>query len=146
MELNKNNLIKTLDLIYQNVLLGLPKTPSLFEFAQKYLNKHNDNEENAIDALIQWQSSKNASTSLMTGFGGLLTMPITIPVELASTWYIQLRMIGAIAQLSGLDPRSDEVKIIIYYILVDDKSNSISTETGLNLNKKFETILSLIHI
>ncbi|WHP42989.1 hypothetical protein [Lysinibacillus capsici] len=40
-------------------------------------------------------------------------MPITIPTNLASVMYMQMRMIAAIAQIRGYDLKDDQVDLCI---------------------------------
>ena len=57
MKFNKKTIIKILDTIYDNVLEGLPGTPSIEELAEDYIKK-NDNKEKAVNSLINWAKTK----------------------------------------------------------------------------------------
>jgi uncharacterized protein (DUF697 family) len=77
-----------------------------------------------VDALIRWETSKNFTAGFVTGLGGVLTLPITVPGSVAASWLIQARMAAAIAAIYGHDPRSDKVRTVVLLALVGDASAS----------------------
>ena len=86
----------------RKALHGLPGTDNIFELAESYLSKNSTIDE-AIDSLIRWQNTKAATSGFLTGLGGLITLPVAIPANLASVIYVQIRMIGTIAYMRGYD-------------------------------------------
>lgn len=141
MKFNKENIIKVLDTIYDNALEGLPKTETVFEFAESYLDSNNGDIEKAIDSLIKWQTTKNATNGFVSNLGGAITLPISIPVELTASIYIQIRMIAAIAHLSGLDPRDDKVKTLIYASLIGDACKDVLKRAGVEFGTKITKVI-----
>ncbi len=77
--------------------------------AQKYLDKYSSVNA-AIDHLVNWQITSAATAGFVTNLGGLATMPLTLPANIAGVMAIQLRMIGAIAELGGFHENSEENK------------------------------------
>lgn len=77
-----------------------------------------------VDALIRWETAKNFTAGFITGLGGVLTLPITVPGSVAASWLIQARMAAAIASLYGHDPRSDRVRTVVLLALVGDATAS----------------------
>jgi len=67
--------------------------------------------------LVQWQSSLNLSTGFVTGFGGFLTMPVTIPTGLLATWITSTRLAFAIAHIYGHDMHHPCVTNAVLYCL-----------------------------
>ncbi len=135
MKFNKKTIIKILDTIYDNVLEGLPGTPSIEELAENYVKK-NDNKEKAIDSLINYAKAKSATSGFVSSVGGIITLPITVPVGLTASFYIQMRMIAGIATISGYDPRSDQVKTLVYCCLAFDSYKELVKEVGVKLIEK----------
>lgn len=41
-----------------------------------------------IDSLIKWEISKNFTSGFITGLGGVLTMPVSLPVAFGASWVI----------------------------------------------------------
>lgn len=85
-----------------------------------------------VDALIRRQKILAGSTGFLTGLGGLMAMPFTIPVNFASVLYIQLRMIAAIAYMGGYDLDDKKVKTMIIGCMAGNAVKDI----GLTVLKK----------
>lgn len=96
---------------YDIVTGQLPVFGSAKDIAGKYCSSNRTLDEN-IDSLIRWHSTKAAVGGFVTGLGGLITMPVAIPADIAQSFYIQLRMVGAIAHLYGHDIQSEEIKTV----------------------------------
>ena len=92
--------------------------------------------EDAVDSLIRWQTAKASTTGFLTGFGGLITVPITLPPNLAIILFIQLRMVGAIAHMCGHDPKTDQVKTLLYMCLAGNGMQKIAASVGIDVSKK----------
>ena len=56
------------------------------------------------DELVAWQSAANFGSGFVAGLGGLVTLPLTIPAQLAATTFTSLRLAFAIAILAGKSP------------------------------------------
>lgn len=56
-----------------------------------------------VNQLVLWQASFNLSTGFATGFGGFLTMTITIPAGLLAAWMTASRLAFSIAYVYGHD-------------------------------------------
>lgn len=75
-------------------------------------------------------------TGAVTGLGGVLTLPISLPADLVGCLAIQLRMIGAIAVIRGYDLSDDKVRTIAFVCLVGSSANDLLKETGLKVGLK----------
>ena len=120
--LAKNNLTvetinRTLEWGYEKALNGLPGTDNILELAEDYLSKNSTVDE-AIDSLIRWQNTKAATSGFLTGLGGLITLPVAIPANLASVLYVQIRMIGTIAYMRGYDLKMIKLKPLYLHALL----------------------------
>ena len=80
MEDNKGLMI--LDACYKKVLEGIPLVNEpVEELADSYLKK-------AIEELVSWQIRKCATSGFLTGLGGFITLPVTIPANISSILYV----------------------------------------------------------
>lgn len=114
---------------------GLPGLLPVEEMARDYM--HGDELlERRIDELIRRQVAKASTSGFVTGLGGLLTLPLTIPANLSSVFYVQLRMIAAIAYVNGYDVRSDRVKTLCYACLCGNVANDVLKRVGITVGKK----------
>lgn len=139
MEDNKGLMI--LDACYKKVLEGIPLVSEpVEELADSYLKKYSS--EKAIEELVSWQIRKCATSGFLTGLGGFITLPVTIPANISSVLYVQMRMIAAIAYIRGYNLKDDEVKTLIYCILAGLSIENLLKSAGIQFTKK--TSLSLI--
>jgi hypothetical protein len=90
----------------------------------------------AATSLVRWQTSKAGVAGFATGLGGLLTLPVSVPANLASVLVIQLRMVAAVAILGGHDVRSDQVKTLAYACLVGKGVTDVLKQGGVQLGNK----------
>ncbi|WOV83108.1 hypothetical protein PGH26_09210 [Sporosarcina jeotgali] len=111
--LSEENVGKVLEWSYNKVIQGIPGTDSAYELADNYLSKSSDTDE-AINSLINWQTSKCATSGFVTGLGGVITMPVAIPANIASVIYVQMRMIAAIAYTHNSKAILNSVRLVRY--------------------------------
>lgn len=134
-ELTANQIQETLDKIYGQVLKGLPKTKNCYELADEYLSKYRRTED-ACDDFIKYQILKCTTSGFVTSLGGFITLPIAIPANLASVWYIQLRMLATIAIMGGLNPDDDAVQTLCYVCLVGGSASKLLKNAGIQFGNK----------
>ena len=120
---------------YEKAVAGLSNFDSAQELAQSYLES-GDSLKKSSSRLIKWQISKAGTSGFMTGLGGLLTMPLAIPANLASVLYIQIRMIAAIAVMGGYDLRDDKVKSMVYLCIAGNATKDVLKDMGIVLGEK----------
>lgn len=107
--ITENQLMKTVEWAYRKSVDGAPGLSSASELAQNHMDDTLLRIEQA-NALIRWQNTKAATSGFITGLGGIVTLPVTIPVNISSVLYVQIRMIAAIAHLGGFDLDNDKVR------------------------------------
>ena len=132
---NQSIIMKALDYSYEKAVDGIPGFDSASELAESYMKNGKDPAKNA-NALIRWQISKAGTSGFLTGLGGLIAMPFTIPANLASVIYVQVRMIAAIAHMGGYDLRDDKVKALVYTCMAGNGAKDILKDTGITIGKK----------
>lgn len=66
-------------------IAGTPPLSSAENLAQEYLLDHGyrDN-DHRVSSLVRWETAKNFTSGFLTGLGGIMTMPVTLPAALAS--------------------------------------------------------------
>ncbi len=133
--LTKNILISSIDWAYDKAVNGGPLLDSAQEIAQTYLSGVGTLHEKT-NSLIRWQNTKAGTSGFLSGLGGLITMPVTIPANLASVIYVQLRMIAAIAYMGGHDLRNDQVRTLCYACLTGNAMAEIIKEVGIRIGQK----------
>ena len=63
----------------------------------------------------------------MTGLGGALILPVSIPANLSTVFLIQTRMIASVAHLAGHDIRSDAIRTLAYVCMCAMPAKTSST-------------------
>ncbi|MDY0916624.1 EcsC family protein [Pseudomonas viridiflava] len=134
-ELTLAKLNQALDWAYEKAMDGIPGTGTAQEFAEEY-RKNNKTILDAANSLIRWQNTKAATSGFVTGLGGIITLPVSIPANLASVMYVQLRMITAIAYLGGHNPTDDRVKTLVYTCLAGNAAKDILKDVGISVASK----------
>ncbi len=89
--------------------------------------------------MIKNQIIKCTTSGFISGFGGFITMPVTIPANVGSVLYVQMRMIACTAYLAGFDLNSDQTQTFVYACLAGVAVNEIVKQTGIKFGMKFTT-------
>ena len=120
---------------YDKSVAGLPGTPTAQQLGDEYLATEK-NKDKAIDSLIRWQSAKCATSGFLTGLGGLITLPIAVPADLATNYYVNIRMIAAIAHIRGFNLRDDRVRTMVFMCLLGEGVTEALSKFGFAVGTK----------
>ena len=123
-DVNKGIISKTLDWAYSKAVVGFTGVDSAYDLGNSYL-KQDGTIEQQVDSLIKWQVAKAATSGFVTGLGGVMVMPLTVPANIASVIYVQIRMITAIAYMGGHDIKDDRVKSLVYICMVGNGAKEL---------------------
>lgn len=138
--LTQEKIMKSLDWCYDKTLIGVPKTKTCYELAEEYLKNSQKNDDERIKKsakdFIKRQIAKCTTTGFLTGLGGAITIPVTLPTDLVTVWYVQLRMIATLAIMGGFDPKEDSVRTLAYICLTGSSANKILKEAGIQFANK----------
>ncbi|ASX08122.1 EcsC family protein [Escherichia coli] len=138
--LTPSKIIKFLDYAYEKSIdgIGIPGIDTAHSLAESYLKTGSSLKEQ-INSLIRWQNTKSATSGFLTGLGGIITLPVTIPTNISSVLFIQVRMVASIAIMCGQDIRDDKVRTIVYTCLVGNAAKDILKEAGIQIGQKLTT-------
>lgn len=134
-DLTESKIGQALEWAYEKAMNGIPGTGTARELAEDY-RKNNATPLDAANSLIRWQNTKAGTSGFLTGLGGLITLPVAIPANVASVMYVQLRMITAIAYLGGHDPKEDRVKTLAFACLTGNAAVDILKDAGIAVVRK----------
>lgn len=122
---------------YDKAVNGLGVLGSAQELGNEYLRDNKNNKIDAANSLIRWQNAKAATGGFVTNIGGIVTMPVSIPTNMASSLYIQLRMIAGIAHIGGHDIFDDKTKTLCFICLTGNSAGEVVKQAGVQLGTKF---------
>jgi hypothetical protein len=137
-KLTESKIMQTLDWAYEKAVDGAPGLDSASELADDYLAS-NEDLITQVNSLIRWQNTKAGTSGFLTGLGGIVTMPVTIPANITSVMYIQIRMIAAIAIMGKYDLRDDKVQTLVYICLIGNAGKDILKDMGIVVGTKLTT-------
>lgn len=133
--MNENMIMQVLDYGYDKAVNGLPGMETAEELAASYMKPEGILLDQAA-TLVNWQISKAATSGFLSGLGGLITLPVAVPANIASVLYVQIRMIAAIASMGGYDIRSDQVRTLVYMCLCGSAITDILKDIGIQVGTK----------
>lgn len=134
-QVNKGIIAKTLDWAYSKAVSGFTGVNSAYDLGNSYLAQQGSLEAQ-VDSLIKWQVAKAATSGFVTGLGGVMIMPLTVPANIASVIYVQIRMIAAIAYMGGHDIREDRVKSLIYICMVGNGAKELLKDMSVKAGER----------
>lgn len=109
-KLDQEGVMRLLDKLYEQATQGIAMvSPPIEETAGDYLRKNPDI-DTAAKKFINYQIAKCTTSGFLAGLGGIITLPVTIPANVSSVLYVQMRMIAGLAYMGGYDTDSDQVQ------------------------------------
>src|ERR1700720_516623 len=106
----ENKALTLVKWISDKAIDGVRPLSSARDLADEYLlDEGYRSNSKRVDALINWETTKNFTSGFVTGLGGVLVLPFSLPAAFAASWLIQARMAAAIARIYGHNIHSDRV-------------------------------------
>lgn len=93
-----------LDRLYPTVLDGVPGLGTPMALAAEARQGGGSIDEQ-VDRLVRRHIAASSAAGFLSGLGGWITLPLTLPANLAAVASVQLHMAASIAALAGHDPR-----------------------------------------
>ena len=116
---------------------GVGPLSSASDLAQEYvIDQSYEGSDERVDSLIRWEAAKNFTSGFLTGLGGIITLPVSVPAALGASWVIQARMCGAIAGIYGHNVKEDRVRTLVLLSLLGDAGKEILKDVGIKVGQK----------
>lgn len=139
--LSQEDMMKILGTCYEKAIQGIPHvSPTVEQIATEYIEKY-PSMEKACKAMIKNQIIKCTTSGFLTGFGGFITLPVTLPANVTSVLYVQMRMIACAAYMAGFDLDSDETQTFVYACLAGVAVNEMLKQAGIKFGVKLTNSL-----
>lgn len=137
---NESKAVDLIRRILDQGIDGVPPLSSAGDLAQEYLiDESYENHDERVNSLIRWEAAKNFTSGFLTGLGGVITLPVTVPASLGASWIIQARMCGAIAAIYGHKLNEDRVRTLVLLAILGDSGKEILKDVGITLGKRLTT-------
>lgn len=101
------------------------------ELADGALAKSGGDREQAINRLARSTVLTGGIGGFVTGLGGFVTMPVSLPVNVAEFYIQAVRMVGGIATLRGYDLAEPRVRTAVLLTLVGSDSDEVLKKAGM---------------
>ena len=133
--LTESKIEYVLNWAYDKAINGVPGLDSAEELAEDYLRGKGTLRDKA-NSLRKNQCKKCFTSGFVTGLGGLLVLPVSLPANITSVLFLQIRMIAAIAKMGGYDLKDDRVKTLVYQCLVANSCKEVIKNMGVRAGEK----------
>ena len=133
--LSEKTILKVMDRAYVQAIDGMPGVQSADDLAQQFLAREGTLEER-VNSLIRWQIAKAATSGFVSGLGGLITMPVSVPANISIVLFVQMRMIAAIAIMGGADVNDDRVKSLVYACMAWNAAKKVLLDIGIDVTTR----------
>ena len=135
--ISQEDIMALLATCYEKCLNGVPHvSPSVEELAKDYLSKYSTKQQ-ACKAMLNNQIIKCTTSGFITGFGGIITLPVTVPANIGSVLYVHMRMIACTAYMAGFELNSDQTQTFVYACLAGVSVNKLVKQAGIKFGVKF---------
>ena len=116
---------------------GFGPLSSAEDLATEYLiDQSYVSHDQRVRSLINWETGKNFTSGFVTGLGGFITFPVSIPTALGASWLLQARLAGSIARIYGHNLDSDRVRTAILLSLAGDSAKNAIKDAGVQLGRQ----------
>ncbi len=131
---HENKALNLAQWIMDKAIAGVPPLSPAEDLAKLYLDDERfDDDEARVTTLIKRESRKNFGTGFVTGFGGLFTIPVTLPASMGASWIIQARMVAAIATIYGHDLNQERIRSLVLLSLLGNAVKEVIKEAGVTM-------------
>lgn len=121
--------------ILERAIDGIGPIPGAAKSADAQLRKAGGDIDLAVQSLISTHLRLAGAQGFLTNVGGLLTMAVTVPANIAGVSLLQCHLAAAILHLRGYDLASNSVRDAVLVCLLDgDVRKSLSKATGLTIS------------
>ena len=119
--------------MYPKAVSGLPLVDTPEKLAAPYLRRGASRAH--AEAMIGQHIALSGLTGFVTGLGGWLSMPVTLPANLAGVALLQLHMAASCAVLAGRDLNDSDTRSEVVECLLKTREGEPNTEQEETLSR-----------
>lgn len=106
------------------------------QIADEHLRAAGGDREEAIRRLVATHVRLAAVSGFVTGLGGIVTLPVSLPASMAGLYVLSTRMSAGIAHLRGYDIRTEEVRSAILISLLGSAGAGVLKRAGIEVGRR----------
>lgn len=126
-----NNAAKLVENLLDTGIEGKGPFDSAATVAAAALKKSNGNVDQAVDSVVNSHLKLAAAGGFVTGIGGFITLPISLPANVLGFYLLATRMTGAIASLRGHDITQQQIRTAVLLTLVGADAADLLAKAGM---------------
>ncbi|GAA5161600.1 EcsC family protein [Ornithinimicrobium tianjinense] len=111
---------------------GVGPVDSVQQVVDKARAKRGTDVEKAIDEVVRDHVKLAGIGGFVTGFGGIVTLPVSLPANVVEFYALATRMVGSIARLRGYDVDTPGARAAIMLSLVGADADDLISKAGLS--------------
>ncbi|ANH38352.1 EcsC protein family protein [Nocardioides dokdonensis FR1436] len=105
-------------------------------YAAERLRHAHEDVDKAVTRVVRESVVAAGTAGFVTGLGGLITLPVSLPASITGSLIINARMVGSIAHLRGHDLDDPHVQAMLMLTVAGSSAQSIASEMGVKLGKQ----------
>ncbi|YAL84362.1 EcsC family protein [Dermacoccaceae bacterium W4C1] len=100
------------------------------DIADAALKKSGGDREKAVEEIVALHRKLVATSGFVTGLGGLITMPVSLPANVIGFYLLATRMCAAIAHVRGYDIDRPVLRSAVLLTLVGTEADAVLNKAG----------------
>lgn len=104
--------------------------------SRKPLEADRDEVEKVIAKLIKESVAAAGANGFVTGLGGFITLPVTVPANLAGALIVNARLAGAIAYLRGYPVDDPQTRTVLLLVVLGSGAQQAARTLGIKVGHK----------
>jgi hypothetical protein len=127
---------KVTDVLLSSVRDGIGPMSGAAAYADERRERYDGDVEKAIKRIISETTAASATAGFVTGLGGFVTMPVTVPANLAGSALLNARMVASIAHLRGWDVRDPATANLILLLVAGESATAAVRTVGVKVGQE----------
>lgn len=125
--------------LYDRAISGIAGLESAEMLAARYLADSEGDVVLAARNMIQWESIKAGSSGFLSGVGGVVALPVTLPLNITSVLFLQTRLVAAIACLGRHNLADERIRALAGLCLCGNAAKALLQEIAFQLVERWTT-------
>lgn len=127
---------KLADVLLNAIRDGVGPMTGAAAYGEERRKRYGGDPEKAISRIIKETTAASATGGFLTGLGGFVTMPVTVPANLAGSAILNARMVAAIAHLRGWDIKDPAVANLIMLVVAGESASAALRTLGVKVGQE----------
>ncbi|MHA6632366.1 hypothetical protein ACX3OY_01030 [Citrobacter farmeri] len=127
--------------LYDKAISGIAGIESAEMLAAHYLEDAKGDAQLAARNMIHWESIKAGSSGFLSGIGGVVALPVTLPLNVTSVLFLQTRLVAAIACLGQHRLSDERIRALAGLCLCGNAAKALLQELTLQAANRWTTTI-----